>query len=276
MNSWEDQNIGFHKYMISHQWLKIKATFNSCGMRALFHNIHKFPDPATGMDKTMQTGALAFVLDGIRACYQYSSHAAKESAVDLESGFPMKSIEDYIDSRPTLPLHYNTFYWAQDVDSEDEAEFLNNYDDMMPLSRNSMMLKRNLAGRRPPLRRPARRQRRRMSTMMMTATTSYILLQRCRRTRTTRRRSCPTRLHSTIVTVRTTTYPLVQSLGRRQTTRPKIATNHIADTIGPSDVEFMYCSRHEEGCGKTLKRGDVIKVDGSQPAELVKGKCWFF
>jgi hypothetical protein len=38
---------------------------------------------------------------------------------------------------------------------------------------------------------------------------------------------------------------------------------------------FQCCSRHQDGCGKSLMKGDIVKIDGSYPSSFIKGRAWY-
>ena len=132
LNVGDDESIGFHEFMITYQWTKIHDTFDSCKMRSLFHLVQNFPNNSAGKDKTTQTGAHAFVLDRIRACYQYSCHLSKGNDIDLLSDLPLKDITDYEDSFP-LPKNHIALYASRNndtyIESDQDFEFNGDYDD---------------------------------------------------------------------------------------------------------------------------------------------------
>jgi len=39
--------------------------------------------------------------------------------------------------------------------------------------------------------------------------------------------------------------------------------------------EFQCCSLHKDGCGKSLKEGDIVKINGAYPSDFVKGRAWY-
>ena len=56
----------------------------------------------------------------------------------------------------------------------------------------------------------------------------------------------------------------------------KKATHAVVLHLESPLSQLHCCTLHPDGCGKTLKVGDVVKVDGASPVHLVNGKAWMF
>ena len=56
----------------------------------------------------------------------------------------------------------------------------------------------------------------------------------------------------------------------------KRVTQGIVLNIEDPILQCHTCAKHPKGCGRTLKVGDVVKIDGSTPATLITGRAWMF